>query len=183
MQKKEFDEIKALDIIRESGYSHSAFYNSFTDKYDLADKILRHEILTFEDLIYESISTAESLDPYSGPLPYFVEWFSHVYKHRDLYNLILHNRVPGWGTTEFTKLVYEMTHDWYEIEFENPTLNDLLSRELLDFTTTKRHLAIIEYWDSKNYKYSAEYMAEQATIIDRRMQFANVRVTSSAEKP
>ena len=160
-----FDSVRITALLELSGYSRNAFYHRYEDKYDFATKIFEHIIHQhvmyldqFTELRLKNASFQEQLN-------YSCQFFSFIYEHRDLYELILDNKLGHLNCDFFCKTAIQLINqtekkDSYKISQE-------CDIALFQYISLHDTLLLIRYWRENNYQLSTEYMAKQSFVIIR----------------
>lgn len=156
-----FENISATDIIERSNYSRSAFYSSFTDKYDLLEKLIDYQLELYFHSSYDVyiVNGSQIKDMY---LP-MLSTLTYSYENRRFLHLLFNNKLPGHDAITFAKRSSLMFNRTTSVSFDQ-TCTDI-DMEMYSFVANQRIIAFSVYWDMHNWKYSPEYMATKATQI------------------
>lgn len=164
MMQKPFDKIKTTEIIDLSGYSRGTFYTHYTDKYDLANELIRDEINTLVDIFLGTVKRKKKI--IIGEILYepALSFFEHVYEHRDLYHLILTSQIPGHTLDSFCEEAIKCFETQLDVAAEKGW-PEPLDRHFLYFIKTYENLIFIKYLEKINYSISPLEMAKQVTAL------------------
>jgi AcrR family transcriptional regulator len=179
MTKKSFEEITTSDIIEASGYSRGTFYTHYTDKYDLAAKIMENEIDGHVEVIVGTIKQRKKIATGGADIyePAY-RLFEHVNDNRVLYQLILNSKMPGYTLDSFIDSVNERFKR--EVDVESRQWPEDLSRDFYFYVNSYMFLVYIKYWERHNFSLSVEYMAKQVTCMINREKPSSVFINQQA---
>jgi AcrR family transcriptional regulator len=157
-----FEKITVQQIVEQSGYSHSSFYLSFTDKYDLAKQLLLYEASVYIEPVVQQMEKGVVPNEESG-YELALLCMKRVRQNTTLYRIIVRSMIPDYGKDfffqaamqKFEERVHLMTAQRY------PQFNvDLYTRCAVNLWST-----CITYWDEQDYAQSPEYMAQQINTM------------------
>ena len=162
LKDMDFDHIHVTDIINRSGFSRGAFYARFTDKYDLAKKIIDHEMHTYVESAVDYIRMLESDAEYKQLLPAMTRIQRHIYENRDLYDIILDSRYPGMTLDTFINKLMSKVEE--RISATRVGAINAHNNDLYGYKEFYSIMLYIKYWQSHGYQISPEEMARK--ILD-----------------
>lgn len=164
LEEHECGKISITDILEKSGYSRTAFYSNYLDKKDFIEKTLHAEVANHVHGIYDVIlEHPNSLFDGAIYLP-AQNLFRHVYERRNLYHALLAGKIEDWDNNRFAS---ECGKCFEALVRVHPAEFPQLNYSLYNYIETFRYINYIAYWDSQNFCYTPEYMAEQAGIMLR----------------
>lgn len=157
LRNKTFNEIRISEVLQLSGYSRSAFYALYEDKYDWARRIIDHELEYY--LAYaQDYKTHSLLGEQDTELVALIEkYMQHIFDNVDLYDALLTGKIPtppitetckrieeGFGKTVIGALYYDM--EGFDPDFYN----------YLQLMGSFLHL---EYWRQHKWSFTPHEMA------------------------
>ncbi|MGN1345096.1 MAG: TetR/AcrR family transcriptional regulator [Traorella sp.] len=122
LESKSLDKIFVKEILDLSGYSNMAFYDNYSDKYDLAKKIIEDEATFHAQTLYQIVSLEshlESIDQLKLFEKTSNSFFKHVQKNKKIYYCIFNNKLMDNSITYFshyTSIVLKNYFDFYQQE-------------------------------------------------------------------
>lgn len=159
MKRKPFDDISVSALIERAGYSRTTFYSYYQDKFDMLEKIMDEEAVNFVSAVCYPIPTDDTMRFDSNIFLPGLSLFRHVAERKDLYYLLIHNKLPGQSTDSLTRRISKVFQKVLSVEITEPPPN--LNYDLYCYITSDTYLAFIKYWEMHDFSYSPEYMAEQ----------------------
>jgi len=139
LQKKDFEKISIIEIIEHAGVSRNSFYRNFASKEDI---LVRH----IEEITDEFISMANIPVMEVSWNVYISSLLQHMYKNRELVEILLKNNKLHLISSIFDKAIYERAagkidehHIWF------------LSGGLFN---------LHQHWSQNGYKESPEEIAD-----------------------
>ena len=150
-----FDEIHVLDLVRKSGFSKGAFYRQHEDKYYFAKDIVRHlaqghgyYLKNHSDLRLRGhkINSNEIFNSSKALIDY-------IYKNRELYCMVIDNKLPEAGFDDFVKWV---------MEYGFGIQQDFTSDSFIPYVTISTSLTYVSFWSLNGFALSADELAQLA---------------------
>ncbi len=156
-----FSKITISMLLKKSGYSRTAFYSNFTDKYAFVEAIMENEVACHVHAIYDTIAAkSNNLIENDMYLPALC-LFQHAYEQKRLYHALFSGKIEGWDLNTFS----QRCGYYYEKSIEiSPDLKDF-DMEIYRYIATFQFIAYIMFWDKKDYCYTPQYMAKQVALI------------------
>ncbi len=165
LKEMDFGDVRVTDILARSGFSRNAFYARYADKYDLASRMIEHELSHFVQHTVDYVRALEQGGDGSLPLAVQVDHYQHIYDHRDLYDAILDSRLPGLTLDEFcgrlSLLLKERIHPLPPAETRG------VDAEMYGYVTIYASFACVKYWRLRGYQLTAEDIARQVEAFLR----------------
>ena len=186
-QGRRATELTASELVEAAGYSRSAFYAHYDNMEDFIQSIIRREATHFNAL----------LDPKTCPISQITlahlgklsiqndtELFTHIYEHRELYQLLLHDKLMDNTVEWMTDIVVEemlsrikwikdgVFEYWDGLQWTVQNFYESLDLELVFWATASVYFALIQRWERTGYRYSPHYLAVQR--INSHHQFVSV---------
>ena len=148
-------------LLKKSGYSRTAFYSNFNDKYDFIDAIMENEVACHVHAIHDTIVEKRNAlledDMYLPAL----QLFQHAYEQQKLYHAMFSGKIEGWSTDAFS----QKCACYFAKNIHIFPVSDELNVEMYRYVSTIQYLTYIMYWDKMNYSYTPQYMAKQVALI------------------
>lgn len=165
LKEKDFRQVRVREILKRSGYSRGAFYARFTDKYDLAEQMIEHELRHFvlHTLAYVRALEQEGDGPAS--LAVQVDHYQHIYDHRDLYEAILDSRLPRLTLDQFCSRLLQLLKD--RVRPTPPAEARGLDADLYGYVSIYASFACVKYWRLHGWELTPEYVARQVMAVLR----------------
>lgn len=163
LEEKEFEAISVQEIIQKSTYSRAGFYRHFSDKYELAETIVREEAVAYASLLAEGMFKLEGKPPARYLYNLSLEVLLHVEAHKSLYRAVLTSRLPGLGLEAFCGYAVEA----FRGESILPLRESMeeLDMEFYYYCTTHQFIRYICYWERTGFTKEPEEMAKQIAAL------------------
>ena len=165
LKTKDYESISVTQIVKESGYSSTAFYNNFLDKEDCLKNIIDEQAQIYIDR-YNNRS--DSLYPLNDEWivsegnPYellFREPYEVVYENKEFYNVLFTKLEQKWADYFIRKIMnLLMTNKSYLAKGRNA---DMVDTKLWIYSHVWDTLGRVEFWIKSGFIYSPEYMGRQ----------------------
>jgi len=165
LKEKDFAHIHVTEILTRSGYSRSAFYARYTDKYDLAEQMIQHELRHFVLHAVAYVRALESGGDGTLPLAVQVDHYQHILDHRDLYEAILDSRLPGLTLDEFCGRLFLLLKE--RVQPTPPAEARGLDADLYGYVTIYASFACVKYWRLHGWELTPEHIARQVEAFLR----------------
>lgn len=161
--KHKYEDISVTDIIRESDYSRTAFYNNFTCKEDLHEYIVKYvgdELL--DALIKNSWTESLGNSQYTEQelelsLQNLTAAYETVYEHSDIYRALY----KGHGITGLEDVLNYMLDRQHNETHIDITEKKDVSSQLWKDAHLWEIMGHIVWWIQSDFSYSPEYIAKQ----------------------
>ncbi|GAA4848720.1 TetR/AcrR family transcriptional regulator [Paenibacillus vulneris] len=169
---KGYESVTILDIANQADYNRGTFYNHFIGKEELLQAI--------HDEFLQGMSEA-LLEPYKGLkrvdatqiMPSALQLFEHIEQHKDEFKALL--TVNRAMVLELYDLLRESMRKDMHIEMEES--DTPIDYEIMLSYRMAATIGVIMYWAETNFKYSAEYMAEQLLLqVNMRMDYIEFKL-------
>ena len=157
LKETDFDSIRVKDIIERSGFSRGSFYTRFTDKYDLANKIIDHEIHTYVESGVEYLRLLEEGVGYQQMLSSMTRIQQRIFDNRDLYDVILDSQYPGVTLDDYCNRLRALMAERISATHSGAISNR--SYDLYAYREFYSSILYIKYWQLHGFKFTPEEMA------------------------
>jgi AcrR family transcriptional regulator len=166
--------ITVSDIVENAGYSRGTFYAHYNSKEDFFISIIDEEINDYIKVVFGALGNTTGAKVEDDIFISVLSLFEHVYENRVLYYVILSDKLLSQTTDYFCNKVSGAIHA--SLDF---TVNDSsIDLDIMSYAKINHYLCLIKYWMNNDFKYSAQYMAEQ----DRFYYTSAVRGVSAKKK-
>ncbi|WP_050616693.1 TetR/AcrR family transcriptional regulator [Bacillus testis] len=164
MKEKDFKAIAITDIVQVANLNRGTFYKHYQYKDDLLEEIM-------DDVIADLIESYR--EPYKGNENFDVKnltssaikIFEHVDHYKEFYTLLQSSTLSGFQDKICLVLKEIALQDLFDM------LPDaVINRELLASYHAFAIFGMIKEWINHQFKYSADYMAEQLLAIVKHSQ-------------
>lgn len=158
LEKKPLDKIFVKEILEAADYSSMAFYSSYEDKYDLAQKIIEEEAKLHIDTLFDIISleiTNHSFDQSKVFERSSNSFFTHVKENNKIYKCIFNNLLMPDAMEYFAQYSSIIIKDHFDFKNQN---NDALKSYYNFFIKQSISMLLYaaKYWMSNNYNIPAD---------------------------
>lgn len=154
-----FDRIRVTDIISRAGFSRSAFYTHYADKYDLAESILEREIHIF---VHYSLAL-EKGGEYTQLLTIITKYMTHVYENRVLFNAIMGSRFPGVSIMTLYDMINSRLNG--SVSSDKEEAGDSFDPGFKNYMGIYESFLHINYWRLHDYSFTPEQMARKILAL------------------
>src|SRR5690625_4877299 len=89
LTEMEFEEITIMKLTTYAQINRSTFYAHFYDKYDLLDKTINDELVSFVEEV--APKNEEELTLARIPNPFFLRSMKYIFKHREFFIKLIEN--------------------------------------------------------------------------------------------
>lgn len=154
--------ISISDIVNQAGYSRATFYAHYGSKEEFFSDIIYSEAQTHANILFETaVDLKEDTDYLQVASAGVLRLFRHVYQRKELYEIILSDRLYGYTTDYFCELIVKAISENYEYTL----IDDIENYEMYSYTSTAFQLATIKYWMKDHFKFSPEYMERETRFL------------------
>lgn len=162
LETTDYANISISDLVNSSGFSRSSFYVNFENKEDLVEKLVSWNASQFVLSTYGTYKDQYSSITNNLYIP-MSALFQHAYGSRKFYHLLFGNKIPGHDLISYQILTSEYIKRNMKVTMETSDSN--LNYDMFWFIGNLKPLGFIVFWDLNNFKYSPEYMAQNAAKI------------------
>lgn len=170
--EKEITDITITDIVERASYSRKTFYAHYSSKEDFLISIVDAEVGYYVDELCKfhpvnrQVTNTKAADPSTLLM---IKLFQHVYDNRELYKLILEEKLFQ-HTTDYLceKAFSEYCRQSSKKAGSYPAKqsdDDFDSIEFYYYTRIYHLLVIVKFWIKNNFKFSPKYIAEQEMYL------------------
>ena len=173
-QNRRATELTASELVEAADYSRSAFYAHYENMEDFIQAIIKRETKicsTLLDYLPPNTESMECLE--EAGIQADTELFTHVYENRELYGLLLHDKLMDntvvWMVDNIAEKFLSRVNWIKDGVFEDKdgtkwTIQNLyepLDLDLMFRVFITVYFSIIQYWESTGYRYTPHYLAVQ----------------------
>lgn len=156
--KSESQDITVSDIIRESDYSKTAFYNNFGCKEELHSYVVQYVGDKLIRALLEQIGPENSsVIDFTPQVPpnHLLEAYNTVYENRNIYKALF----KGFGLNGLEEV---LNYVLSQLDF-TPTkyLDDHVNQQLWSYCHIWEIMGHIVWWIMNDFSYTPEYIAKQ----------------------
>ncbi|MBQ9327808.1 MAG: TetR/AcrR family transcriptional regulator [Solobacterium sp.] len=157
----DFESISLQDILHRSGYSKTSFYSYFTDKYDLAQKLLEDEAHALEEEVFRILQESKESE---APADYIVQRvFQHIKQEEKLYHIIVREIIPGYSLVRFSRYCNDIFKNRGEWNIKEHRFS--INKELFAAIISGAFYGCVIYWDKNHFSLSVDYISSQFIMI------------------
>lgn len=160
IKSADIEAISVQEILDDSGYSRSSFYQNFSDKYDMISTLMEDEARAYISHCIANLTQIEGEDNDSKLwLEIAKAAFEFVLKEREFYTLLIKNSIPGFDKERFFGLAneYYLLAGKYPVQEHDADMNI----QLYISGMTSIFGAFITFWANHDFADPVEYMASQ----------------------
>ena len=171
LHTKDFDNIHTTDIISGSGYSRGSFYYYYSDKYAFAQWLFDREV----DMLFQYISAfivQHSLSEGQTYIQSSIEFYRHIYQNRLFFEAMQDKRFSMFSEEKFCFAIRDRLLENTRVEI--PMWQEDFDMEFYSFLRCFEIIDIIRYWRCCDYRYSAEYIAQQSLYFTNNRTFSSI---------
>ncbi|WP_187355213.1 TetR/AcrR family transcriptional regulator [Paenibacillus tengchongensis] len=159
--EKDYDAVTILDIAERADYNRGTFYKHFIDKEDLLREIHDDFLLHISEALVQPYSGLQQVDA-AMIAPSIHELFRHIETHKDVFLALLSVSREKLRADLLQTFRHSMQEDMH-IEMK-PGAPQLDYEIILSYQTSAT-VGVIMYWAESRFKYSADFMAGQLTLL------------------
>lgn len=178
-------ELTASELVEAAGYSRSAFYAHYENMEEFIQSIIRREEKFFSTLLdYIPPNTEKMIHLEEAAIQADTELFTHVYDNKELYGLLLHDKLMDNTVArmvddiaeEFLSRISWIRDGVFEVKdgtrWTIQNLYESLDLALIFHVSITAYFALIQYWENTGYRYTPRYLAIQR--INSRHQYVPI---------
>lgn len=158
LKEVEFEEITIKKLTTYAQINRSTFYAHFYDKYDLLEKTINEELISFVEEV--APKSEEELTLANIPNPFYLRATQYIYQHGEFFKVMMGENGISSFQQQFLKIIEK--HMLNHLEKLHPHLNKMeIPKELFVSYVAHGYVGVISYWLENDMQYSPEYMAEK----------------------
>ncbi|GGP16903.1 TetR-like C-terminal domain-containing protein [Oceanobacillus neutriphilus] len=162
LEKIEFEEITIKKLTERAQINRSTFYAHFYDKFDLLEKTINDELVSFVEEV--APKSEEELTLTDIPNPFYLRATQYIYQHGEFFKLMMgENGIPSFQQ-RFLKIIEKYMTEHLGKFHPDPQRMEI-PKELFIYYVAHGYVGVISYWLESGMKYSPEYMAEKLSIM------------------
>lgn len=165
LEETSFETITVQQIIDQSTYSRSGFYRYFSDKFELAETVVKEEAVSYARILAERMSafSKENASEYLYQISIAV--LNHIWERQTLYRTIIRSKIPGFGLDKFCNLAVDAFRSRSRWSLRENAKD--LDMEFYFYCTTHQFIRYICYWERTGFVKSPEEMARQIVSLEK----------------
>lgn len=156
--KRKINSITITDIVELANYNRTTFYAHYPDKETLLHEITKDAITGFIESFRNPYEGRNSIIHLQQLKSNIIKIFDYVEKNSSLFTLLFNNNIfPGFQQqlSYAIENVYKDEFVFTGKHFEN------INKELYVHIEAYSIIAMLDFWITNNFKFSAKYMTEQ----------------------
>lgn len=154
----DFDSITVKKLTDCAQINRSTFYAHFYDKYDLLEKTIKDELLSFVKEV--APKSGEELTSINIPKSFYLRATQYIYQHTNFFKIMmLENGIPSFQQ-QFLQIIKKHMAD--HLEKFHPKPDEMgIPKEYLISYVAHAYVGVITYWLESGMQYSPQYVAEK----------------------
>ncbi|GIO22089.1 TetR-like C-terminal domain-containing protein [Oceanobacillus sp. J11TS1] len=158
----EFEEITIKKLTERAQINRSTFYAHFYDKFDLLEKTINDELVSFVEEV--APKSEEELSLTEIPNPFYLRATQYIYQHEAFFKLMMgENGIPSFQQ-RFLKIIEQHMTEHLKRFHPNPKKMEI-PKELFIYYVAHGYVGVVSYWLENGMQYSPEYMAEKLSYM------------------
>ncbi|MBY7142577.1 TetR family transcriptional regulator C-terminal domain-containing protein [Virgibacillus sp. NKC19-3] len=162
LKKMDFEEITIMKLTTQAQINRSTFYAHFYDKYDLLEKTINEELLSFVEEV--APKSEEELTLAHIPNPFYVRATKYIYQHGEFFQVMMGENGISSFQQRLLKIIEKYMLDYLEKLHPRPDKMEI-PKELFVYYVAHGYVGAISYWLENDMPYSPEYMAEKLSLM------------------
>ncbi|WP_193065152.1 TetR/AcrR family transcriptional regulator [Oceanobacillus oncorhynchi] len=158
LKKIEFEEVTIKKLTEEAQINRSTFYAHFYDKYDLLEKTINDELVSFVEEV--APKNEEELTLTDIPNPFYLRATQYIYKHGEFFKLMMGENGIPFFQQRFLKIIGKHMTEHLKKFHPDPKKMEI-PKEIFIYYVAHGYVGVISYWLESGMQYSPEYMAEK----------------------
>lgn len=158
LTEMEFEEITIMKLTTYAQINRSTFYAHFYDKYDLLDKIINDELVSFVEEV--APKNEEELTLAQIPNPFYLRAMQYIYQHGEFFKVMMGENGISSFQQQFLRIIEKYMLSYLDKFHPDPNKMEI-PKELFIYYVAHGYVGIISYWLKNDMQYSPEYMAEK----------------------
>ena len=158
IKEMNFESISVKKLTDRAQINRSTFYAHFYDKYDLLEKTINDELLSF---VKEAApKSGEELTSVNTPKSFYLRATQYIYQHAEFFKIMMGENGISSFQQQFLQIIkrYMANH----LEKFHPHPDELgIPREFLISYVAHAYVGVISYWLESEMQYSPQYVAEK----------------------
>lgn len=158
IKETDFDRVTVKKLTERAQINRSTFYAHFYDKYDLLEKTIDDELLSFVKEV--APKNGEELTSINIPKSFYLRATQYIYQHAEFFKIMMgENGIPSFQQ-QFLQIIKRYMAD--HLEKFHPQPDEMrIPREFLISYVAHAYVGVISHWLESEMQYSTQYVAEK----------------------
>lgn len=154
----DFDSVTVKKLTERAQINRSTFYAHFYDKYDLLEKTISDELLSFVKEV--APKSGEELTSVNIPKSIYLRATQYIYQHAEFFKIMMGENGISSFQQQFLQIIKRYMAD--HLEKFHPQPDEMgIPREFLISYVAHAYIGVITYWLESEMQYSPQYVAEK----------------------
>ncbi len=158
IQEEEFENITVKRLTERAKINRSTFYAHFYDKYDLLEKTIDEELLSFAEEV--APKSDDDLMATHIPTSLYLRATQYIYKQADFFKIMMEESgIPAFQQ-QFLQIIKKYMATHLE-KFHSKQDKMEIPMEFFISYIAHAYIGVISYWLESGMQYSPEYVAQK----------------------
>lgn len=158
IQETGFENITVKKLTEQAKINRSTFYAHFYDKYDLLEKTMNEELLSFAEEV--APKSEDDLMATHIPKSLYLKATQYVYQQADFFKIMMGENGPPTFQQQFLQIIKKYMADHLEKFHSQPDKMDMPKGLFISYVA-HAYMGVISYWLKSDMQFSPEYMAQK----------------------